>query len=308
MIAKGSGPRRTTLDPKLDIVFWMLFGAEQNRALLLSLLNAVLKPAGPILAAEVRHSQPERSGVDDKSIALDLRVRLSSGEQIDVEMQTQPRPALRERALYYWSRLYAGQLLRGALYEELRKCVVVLITDFAELATLRFHSIFTVNSLAEACVLTDHLELHLVELPKLERALDRNDEPALAAWAKFLSAGSDEELKVLAMEDPIFKQAKDALDSLSADPEARIRAEMREMALATYELDRTWARREGRAEGKAEGRAELIGRQLTAKFGQLSAETLQRLSQATEAEHLEWSERLLFATSLHGVFNATPQR
>jgi hypothetical protein len=34
------GIRGGRLDPKLDIVFWMLFGAEQNRALLISLLNA----------------------------------------------------------------------------------------------------------------------------------------------------------------------------------------------------------------------------------------------------------------------------
>jgi predicted transposase/invertase (TIGR01784 family) len=130
------------LDPKLDIVFWMLFGAEQNRALLLSLLNAVLKPPEPIVFVEVRHAQPERSAVDDKSIALDLRVQLTTGEQVDVEMQTQHRPAQRERALYYWSRLYAGQLLRGARYEELVRCVVVLIANFHELSSPRFIRFF----------------------------------------------------------------------------------------------------------------------------------------------------------------------
>jgi len=31
-------PRRT-LDPKLDIVFWLLFSKEQNRLLLISLLK-----------------------------------------------------------------------------------------------------------------------------------------------------------------------------------------------------------------------------------------------------------------------------
>src|SRR5262245_50080051 len=114
---------RTTLDPKLDIVFWMLFAAERNRALLISLLNAVLRPPEPIVSVMVLPAQPEKLSPDDKAIALDLRVELTSGNQVDVEMQSQKRPALRERGLYYWSRLYSGQLLRGADYLDLRRCV-----------------------------------------------------------------------------------------------------------------------------------------------------------------------------------------
>jgi predicted transposase/invertase (TIGR01784 family) len=167
-----------------------------------------------------------------------------------------------------------------------------------------------VRDIPDGQLLTDHLELHVVELPKLQRALDRNDEPNLAAWAKFLSASDDEDLEALAKENPVFKQAKDALESLSADPEARIRAEMREMALASYELDRAKVRREGKAEGKAKGRveatAELVQRMLTKKFGELSPEVQQRLAQASEAELFDWSERLLFATTLNDVFLAAP--
>jgi hypothetical protein len=51
---------RTTLDPKLDVVFSMLFGHERNRDLLLSLLNAVLKPENPIEAVEVLSERPGR--------------------------------------------------------------------------------------------------------------------------------------------------------------------------------------------------------------------------------------------------------
>ena len=333
MAVEESGERRRkTLDPKLDIVFWMLFGAEQNRALLISLLNAVLKPSEPIVSAEVLHAQPERSGVDEKSIALDLRIQLETGEQVDVEMQTQRRPAQRERALYYWARLYAGQALRGAPYENLRRCVVVLIANFVELSSPRFHSVFRVRAQPEGQLLTDHLELHVVELPKLNRALDRNDEPYLAAWARFLSAAGDEDLEALAMEDPVFKQAKDALDRLSADPEARLRAEQREMALFSYELDRAKVRSEGRAEGKAEGRAEgkaegraegkaegraegrieatsaLVRQLLTIKFGELPSDVLQRLAHATEAELQQWSGRLLAASRLDDIFERSPSR
>ncbi|MET0790306.1 MAG: Rpn family recombination-promoting nuclease/putative transposase [Polyangiaceae bacterium] len=306
--------QRKTLDPKLDIVFWMLFGAEQNRELLLSLLNAVLSPAAPIEAVEVLPAQPERLGVTDKNISLDLRVRLQGGEQVDVEMQSQRRPALRERALYYWARLYTGQLLRGDPYTALRRCVVVLITNYAELTGQRFHSIFQAHDRSGHELLTGHLELHLLELPKLPSALDRNDEPSLALWAKFLAAGADEELEKLAMEHPMLKQAKAALDRLSADDIARLQAEQREMALLTFEAGMAAAREEaehkgrqeglkqGLKEGRTAGTTEVLLRQLTVKFGPQPASTAERLADASPADLLRWSEQVLSAETLEGVF------
>ena len=68
-----------------------------------------------------------------------------------------------------------------------------------------------------------------MELPKLREAFQKNDEPSLVAWGRFLVATADDDLETLAMENPVLKQAKDALERLSADPEARLRAEQREI-------------------------------------------------------------------------------
>jgi predicted transposase/invertase (TIGR01784 family) len=313
-MTRGAGGGRRTLDPKLDVVFSMLFGAEQNRELLISLLNAVLRPSKPIVSVEVLPAEPERTSVDDKSIALDVRVRFEGGEQADVEMQSQRHLALRERMLYYWARLYSGQLQRGAPYLKLRRCAVILITDFVELTTPRFHSIFQVREREDGRPLTDHLELHVIELPKLQSALERNDEPSLAAWGKFLAATNDEDLEALAMENPVLKQAKEALDNLSADPDARIRAERREIALLMYELERATVHREALAEGlaagkteglaagKTEGKAELLLQQLAFKFGEPSASVAERVAGATDAELLRWSRSVLSADSVEAVF------
>lgn len=82
-------------------------------------------------------------------------------------MQTRSHPALRQRGLFYWGRLYTGQLLRGSPYPELRRCVVIFITAFVELAGERFHSVFQALERQGHEPLTDHFELHFVELPKL---------------------------------------------------------------------------------------------------------------------------------------------
>ena len=119
-------------------------------------------------------------------------------------------------------------------------------------------------------------------------------------------------MEKLAMEHPVLKQAKDALDRLSADPEARERAEQREMALLTYEAGLAKARRDAKAEGKAEGKAEaraearveLLRELLALKFGELPPQAAQRLVSASEAELRRWSERVLSAESLDAVFAA----
>ncbi|HYQ29197.1 MAG TPA: PD-(D/E)XK nuclease family transposase [Polyangiaceae bacterium] len=172
------------------------------------------------------------------------------------------------------------------------------------------HSIFQVRERHGGELLTPQLELHLLELPKVPRAVARNDEPNLAIWAKFLSAKADEELEKLAMEHPVLKRAKAALDRLSADEVARLQAEHREMALLTYEAGiaaaREEAEQEGRTAGIQEGRtagtSEVLLRLLTVKFGPQPANVAERLAGASQEELLRWSERLLLAETLERVF------
>lgn len=302
-------PRRWTLDPRVDLVFSLLFGAEQNRRLLIALLNEVLGPTTPIESVELLPARPEASDIQEKPVFLDLRVRLASGEQVDVEMQTQRHVALRPRVLFYWGRLYTGQLQRGDHYSGLQRCAVILITDFVELPSPGFHSVFQVRERSTGDLLTDHLELHVLELPKLQSRLVGMDEPALAAWCRFLAAETDQELEALAMQHPILKEAKEALDRLSADPEARERAERREIELKLYEYGiatiRAAERIEGRAEGRAEGKQQTLLRLLAVKFNHLPSEVPARAAAASEAELDLWLERLLFADTLEAVFSGS---
>ena len=293
-----------TLDPTLDIVFKMLFGHPDNRALLVSFLTAVLRPSSPIRAVRVE-SEPSKPAVDDKEIALDLHVELEDGQQVNVEMQTEPRPARRERALYYWARMHAGQLSRGEGYEELSRSVVVLILGFRELKGERFHSRFRVLEVHDSEELSEQLEIHVLELPKLRTVAD-SDEPEVVEWGKFLAAASDAEREELAMKNPDLREAKVALERLSADPDARILAEMRDRAVKSYRLDINKARKEGRVEGIKEGIKEgqtaLLNDLLSIKFGPLPPAVVERLQNASEGELLGWARKLVVADSLDAVF------
>ncbi len=246
-------------------------------------------------------------------------MRLQSGEQIDVEMQTRRHAALRPRVLFYWGRLYSGQLKVGQAYSGLKRCVVVLITDFKELPTARFHSVFQARERTTGDLLTDHLELHLLELPKLRAAITGNDEPAVAAWCRFLSAETDSEREALAMQHPILKDAKDALDRLSTDPDALEAAERRESELWFYEHNlahererarnegrdegRAEGRNEGRAEGRNEGKREALRRLLSLKFRELSPAHQARIAAGTDADLDRWLDRCVTQPTLDAIFS-----
>ena len=124
----------------------------------------------------------------------------------------------------------------------------------------------------------------------------KNDEPELIRWATFLAATTDEELRALAMKDPVLQQARDALERLSADPKARVLAEQRELALISYHLDMNKARKEGVAEGEARGRAEGLSAAilavLSARQIAVSEEQRERISSCTDLALLdEWLAR-----------------
>lgn len=58
----------------------------------------------------------------------------------------------------------------------------------------------------------------------------------------------------------------------------------------------------GREEGRLEGEAALLAKQLTKKFGPLSAATKKRLEKASEKDLGRWAERILTAEKLTDVF------
>ena len=82
------------------------------------------------------------------------------------------------------------------------------------------------------------------------------EDPRVLYWCQFLAAKTDQELEELSMAHPEIRDAKNALEELSADPKARQLAEDRALWHYTYDDGIATAREEGFAEGEAKGRAE----------------------------------------------------
>jgi predicted transposase/invertase (TIGR01784 family) len=244
---------RTTLDPKLDVVFKLLFADERNKPLLLSLLAAFLDPSSPIEDVTVLNPETPKETVLTKGAVLDLRARMKDGRLVDIEMQTTPHAAFISRGLFYWAKVYASQLSRGDDHAGLRPVISILLLNFSVLQTVRYHSVFHLLETHEHERLTDDLEIHLLELPKLPRSTAATGDPEVLRWGQFFAAETDQQLEQLAMSDANINQAKAALERLSLDPAAQELARDRELAAWNYKETMRLERLAGIEEGIEQG-------------------------------------------------------
>ncbi|MHB8969870.1 MAG: Rpn family recombination-promoting nuclease/putative transposase [Pirellulaceae bacterium] len=209
------------IDPKVDIAFKKVFGSECWRHLTISLINAVLSPVRwrRLVDLELLNPFTQQMALDDKLSILDIKARDDQGRIFNVEMQMVARAALPQRFLYYWSRLYAEQLVQGDAYHRLCPTISICFVNgrlFPD--RLSHHRRFRLLDTEGSLLLTDQLEIHVLELPNFERRLADLREP-LDFWLYFLKNG--EELDADALPEPLnseeVRRAMEVLKMLSQD-------------------------------------------------------------------------------------------
>ena len=104
--------------------------------------------------------------------------------------------------------------------------------------------------------MTDDFELHIIELPKIKKEKADGKEEKLLEWLSFLENPESKEVTGYMEKNKNMKQAKEKLNTLSADEEMRILAELREKAILDERSLKNGSYDEGHAKGRAEGLAE----------------------------------------------------
>ncbi len=203
------------IDPKVDYAFKRLFGREQNRALLIHLIDSVLDPPQGEEIREIQILNPfnEKEAPDDKWSILDIKARDAQGRQFNVEMQMLAGHPYKHRSLYYWSRLHQEQLREGEDYNLLRPTISISFVNTVLFpAVPEYHLCFRLLDDRHHLRYTDDLVMHLVELPKFSRAPEQLS-GRLDAWAYFLRHA--ETLDTDALPDRLnIPPIKDALEEL----------------------------------------------------------------------------------------------
>ena len=183
--------QRRLLNPKMDFVFKKIFGSDKHPGVLISFLNAVLKPKNDITSVEIKNADIDKSYINDKFSRLDVKAVTNKNEIINIEIQLkipfghvvndipslpyQEHPLLKneynmiQRSLYYWSKLYEEQLEEGDRYDKLCRTVCINILDFKYLKNDRFHNGYRLKEIDTNEELTDLEEIHFIEIPKLKK-------------------------------------------------------------------------------------------------------------------------------------------
>jgi predicted transposase/invertase (TIGR01784 family) len=293
------------IDPKVDYAFKILFGREQNIALLIHLLNATLErePGEQVTELELQNPFQDKDFLDDKLAILDIKARDQSGRQFNVEMQMLGLGAFRPRVLYYWATLHSSQLQEGENYHRLRPTVTICFVNtvlFPELAG--WHGVFELRERQAGVVFSDQVVMHVFELPKFALSAAQLKTP-LERWLYFLIHGAslDPDHLPAELQAAEIQRALGELQKMTQSELERERYEsrlkwQRDVSTALAEAEQK-GHAQGRLEGRVEGRAEghiaqihmcqrLLGQPLTPaeQLQALPLADLERLTQQLEAD------------------------
>ena len=247
---------RGLLDPKMDFVFKNIFGSEKHPNILISFLNATLKPKDLITEVEIKNTDLNKGYIEDKFSRLDVKATTSNNEIINIEIQLKNEYNMIKRSLYYWSKLYSEQLNEGEDYSLLKRTICINILNFKYLKTRMFHSVYRMKEIHTNEELSDIEEIHFIEIPKLEDGSDEKD--MLVAWIEFLKNPESEKVRSLEMSVDEIREAKDELIKMSNDDTQRELYEMRAKTLRDKISALNEAERKGIKKGREEGREEGI--------------------------------------------------
>jgi len=246
------------MSPKIDFVFKLLFGDEKNKDILIVFLSAVLKMSQEDFAGiEIVNSELLREFKEDRKGILDVRAKTRAGKQIDIEIQIVPTDYMPERTLFYWSKLYNGQIKSGETYDRLKKCITINIVDFECNPLKKLHTSYHVIEDETGYRLTDVLEVHFLELPKLlKEDVEKDENDPIVEWMEFLDGKSKGVMEMLAKKNVNIKKAYDLLQVISQDDNARMAYEAREAEIRDQMTRMKAAEERGKTEGKVEGKIE----------------------------------------------------
>lgn len=248
---------RDVISAKLDIIFKKIFSQEENEDMLHDFISSLLDiPYNDIQKITVCNPEILPETADGKFSRMDLRL-LVDNKVVNVEMQVSSKPDFNDRVLYYWSKIYSGELKSGEDYGELKQTISINIVNFNISNKNDYHSHYMLMEKDTGEIFSDKLSIHFFELKKINKQINKNDRKEL--WLQLINAESEEELAMLENTNvPVIQKAVMVIHRMSADEKMKEIARMREKALHDEASALKGARAEGRAEGKAERNAEIF--------------------------------------------------
>ena len=246
------------LKPTTDFIFKRIFGNEEGKVALISLLNAILNGNPVVKDLTFLNSEPPKDDFYSKASRLDVEVVTDNGTIVNVEIQCVDTGDLDTRAIVYASKLVGQYTTQGKSYKEPKVISIWIVRD-----KIRHEPIASrISPIEDALVclrpnksdkqyaeLFDKMRIIFVLLSKFkeEKILEETNK-IMRDWAQFFYDPSKVENK-----DEGMKEAQYIWTKVSGDDgvKARIRA------IERYEMDKGSELVEARKEGEKRKMKEL---------------------------------------------------
>ncbi len=156
-----------SISPRVDIAFKKIFGVEENKDLLISLVNSIVGENDQVSEVTLLNPYNPKNFRQEKLSILDIKAKGVDGKRFNIEIQISDEADYDKRALYYWAKLYTEQLKTGDDYALLSKAIGIHILNFTSIPSVqRYHNVFHIIEKESGLNYFKDLELHTIELKK----------------------------------------------------------------------------------------------------------------------------------------------
>ena len=204
------------ITPKSDIIFKNIFGNEQNKKLLESLLTAILREKVEVATVQ-KSKELDATNVNSKIGVLDVQATLKSGTLVNIEMQDRKYKNYNKRVLFYLAKMIIEQIKKSENYSNIKDVVLINIMG-ADIPNCKgIVSKYKINNVENICEKIEGVTIYFIQLPKFNKKvkelLKQNKKyediikTTLDEWCVYFSYKYKELLKMVEVKNMDVKEA-----------------------------------------------------------------------------------------------------
>ena len=228
------------------------FTDKGGEKVLLDFINAVMISADmkTFKAVEILNPFNLKKHYNDKETIVDVKCITKNGTVVIIEVQLSGNSRFPERILYYWAANYSKLLKKGEEYEDLTPVISINLLNFnLNKVNKNVHSCYMIYDTKNKNLLTDHLQIHMIELKKF-KFKDNDLKKDLNYWLGFFTTKNMEAyMSEIVKEKPIMEEAHKRYNNFIRSRLMMSEYEKKEI----YQYDKQITLEEKRREGIKEG-------------------------------------------------------
>ena len=237
------------------------FTDKGGEKVLLDFINAVMISANmkTFKSVEILNPFNLKKNYSDKETIVDVKCITKNGTIVIIEVQLSGNSRFPERILYYWSTNYSKLLKKGEGYEDLTPVISINLLNFnLNKKDSNVHSCYMIYDTKNKRLLTDHLQIHIIELKKFNFK-NNNLSKDLNYWLGFFTTKNMEEyMSEIVKEKPIMEEAHKRYNKFNRSRLMMSEYEKKEIYQYDKQIMLKDERREGIKEGMKKGKLEGI--------------------------------------------------